>query len=1682
MIVFRRFLMVSTALLVVADTCPPNLPAAPNSPINLQTIYASEAIVQPIVAARNHPLAQEELSESIQRGDGLPVPGLQSFKRRRRLANRTRSSDSSTLSTAGPENRAIIFGMGNLSRAYLAPLLTVQNHFEAVFIDNRPNMVNEMNREKSYMVNPIGEGDIFKVENVSAVQTQDEEAIAALGPQADWIFTAVRAENIEALAPTLGRLIESRLAQGRTQPLNVIFVENLSIDQPEITALCDKVLAYNPDAEFQRYVRESVGFVSTVVDVTVPEQKEDPEHPLDIRVEGGHYDLVYDATVVRGTLPLPAGFRPTTNIVAERERKLLIHNLGHALLAYLAAVTHKTMIADAMEIPTISLIVQYGMQQSAAALAAKYPDLFNPHELSLEVSDLMSRFSNRALGDTVERVARNPIRKLSRGERLFAALENITAYRLDYEAVLLGITAAVRYAKDFLAISSEELEFVSEQLREYGYLLSDLDAHFRETWNFVLQKVSARQALELLVTHLIDNTAAWHSHPRVVLFDIDGTLVDKTGDDLETDMARNLHAVAETGVNEVIASGISEERLERDIIPALRGTGPGNHFLFYAGGGGFFATYDRDWHKTVHYRMTFRELQVGDSFRAELLTQPEFDQLTRMIQEAVGPNYTVEYRGTHFVVFMKDEDLAHQAAMTIERTLQRTGFNKQLEQRLAATLPSPWKENIRVRARMSRTGILNVLLVSKSFILNHATHYIEQQTGGIVDAAHTLIVDDSLAMHRGGSFFNGLDLARTTIRGENPLVYNVGGINPGDLLDPHVRSSVARRGPKAVMELLSELQKEIRTRHFPLSTSVAIQTGKAPETVPLPQDWPASWRQSVQAFGNGVYRINAKPTHPRNVFPNPVLSERLHRNQPFESPTRRQNDQLKTFFEDAVSIGWIEPIVIVNIKNLYPDSSEYYIDNLLRISEYYNGHLTFMLVEENPHAFRNDFPSAFSALDKAKEVLGSDFYEHPVLLEADGGRKLRGFPITLRYGYQGLIPYSNDRTYLQEGFARAGSWLLQMPDYGKNHLVMIPSDGIFNFDRVSVDGKPLSEWQDTHKLLIPLAKIPDPENVTQKVVAGRDASGVIQFVLAKPNEESLQDRQKMSPSVELWTLPFWTVWDKRALLDPFLNELRSTRMSNGESFLEFPGDLFATLIEPLYRDPNGNGRTYEGFEKDRVVMTGIARRFFGAQGSNISWPVMEAKDAFTDEGHLRILRRRARVGQSHVEHIEKDPRIHLAGMHFLTGDRIVLRGSGQITIGNNVQMKNVVIDLGENGEMTIPNGWILHDAYLGPGVRLEGESGFLSGVIGVDSKMQPAPIQNQRFPGNYAVSEILTLDHKMIPVPVPLQADEKTIESLRFGPREWTAPEVQSQTDVWRMRQVEALFSRMIDAEFSDLPAVFPMDSRAVQPTKILPYTAWVNDIADYIVRHQAPNQHFDVTIEGLQGAGKSYLAKELRKALRKLGHKHVIVYEEDWVTKPRAEREALRNLHAIQWRQHRETWHRWSKLAADDEILRNANGRVKLTELYDRAKDGQAVKTKQLNVYADTIFIHTGFYLSDTGRLDLPDDPKSRLKIYMGITQNQSLDVKRFRDQWRPRQDIEEMDEKVFRPALAEYHTLFDPASSADIVVRVHPKDRSFVEIVVPLRRLAILNHHIFGSANGNRELNSTRTNDSLRTLATSL
>lgn len=334
--------------------------------------------------------------------------------------------------------KALHFGAGNIGRGFIGKLLADSN-IEVIFADVNQRVIDLLNQQQSYPVKIVGEqAKIEQVKQVSGVNSSDENAIVELFNQVDLITTAVGPNVLKIIAQTIAKGLTARFNAGNTHPINIIACENMVRGT---SFLKEQVFNYLSQ-EKQQQAEQLVGFVDSAVDRIVPPVNAPADQPLLVTVEE-FSEWIVDQTQFKGEIPQIQGMELTDNLMAFVERKLFTLNTGHAVTAYTGKLKGYQFVRQAIEDSNIQQFVKAVMQESGAVLIKRYQ--FDPQAHAAYIEKILKRFANPYLQDDVDRVGREPLRKLSPNDRLIKPLRGTLEYNLPNQHLIQAIATALLY-------------------------------------------------------------------------------------------------------------------------------------------------------------------------------------------------------------------------------------------------------------------------------------------------------------------------------------------------------------------------------------------------------------------------------------------------------------------------------------------------------------------------------------------------------------------------------------------------------------------------------------------------------------------------------------------------------------------------------------------------------------------------------------------------------------------------------------------------------------------------------------------------------------------------------------------------------------------------------------------------------------------------------------------------------------------------------------------------------------------------------------------------------------------------------------------------------------------------------------------------------------------------------------
>lgn len=374
------------------------------------------------------------------------------------------------------KNQIVIFGAGKIGRSFIGQLFG-SSGYRIVFIDIDPVLIAGINRMGSYRVVIKGEKEEeITVPNVRAISALDKEKVIEIVSTAGILAISVGKNVLEQIIPVIAAGLVLRNTNNPDKPLDIILAENMR----SAADFVQEELIKNLPSGFP--VENLVGLVETSIGKMVPiiPQSELEKDALVVFAEP-YNTLILDAKGFKSPIPEIKGLAPKSNIKAWVDRKAFIHNLGHATAAYYGHSLHPDTVYlwEVLEDSEVLFFTRSVMLQSADILRAAYPDDFTAADLEAHIDDLIFRFRNKALRDTIFRVGMDLVRKLGADDRFMGSIHLAMRYQMPYDLILKAMSYGLSFkAKDEAGNSfSSDIKFLES-------LEKDFDSTFIEILDY----------------------------------------------------------------------------------------------------------------------------------------------------------------------------------------------------------------------------------------------------------------------------------------------------------------------------------------------------------------------------------------------------------------------------------------------------------------------------------------------------------------------------------------------------------------------------------------------------------------------------------------------------------------------------------------------------------------------------------------------------------------------------------------------------------------------------------------------------------------------------------------------------------------------------------------------------------------------------------------------------------------------------------------------------------------------------------------------------------------------------------------------------------------------------------------------------------------------------------------------
>ena len=333
-------------------------------------------------------------------------------------------------------DKIVVFGAGATGRGHVG-LLAWEAGYRIVLVDKKRELVDALRRAGEYTVRLYGTAPReITVTGFRAYHHLQREAIAEEIRDAAMVLTAVFDPNLPDVARSIALALSACRKAGRKAPLNCIACENMMDSSSTLGRHLRGLLG----GEDLAWCDEHVGFPDCMISRVVPRPEPDPL----VIIAENYNEWTARAEDFRG--PKPAGLTAlelVDNQSARLERKLFVHNGGHAVCGYVGFHRGHRYVHEAVADPVVAEHVLGALDELGEVVRQRHG--FSAESIEAYKRDLCVRGAVPQMQDAILRVVRDPIRKLSPRERLVAPAKMAAEYGLPRKWIVEGIVAGLKY-------------------------------------------------------------------------------------------------------------------------------------------------------------------------------------------------------------------------------------------------------------------------------------------------------------------------------------------------------------------------------------------------------------------------------------------------------------------------------------------------------------------------------------------------------------------------------------------------------------------------------------------------------------------------------------------------------------------------------------------------------------------------------------------------------------------------------------------------------------------------------------------------------------------------------------------------------------------------------------------------------------------------------------------------------------------------------------------------------------------------------------------------------------------------------------------------------------------------------------------------------------------------------------
>ena len=399
----------------------------------------------------------------------------------------------------------VIFGAGKIARGFIGHLLYLSD-IPFVFVEKADVLVDLINERGQYPVNILGAPEKnCTVKGIPALKFSQEEEIIDVIAHADAVFNAVGGKNLAEIVPFYTKGIERRAALAAAgqlrRPLNFITCENWKKPADILRSGIEAAIS----EEAKPWYLANVGITEAVIlrsgiDATAEQRVADPLwvnvqdywqlHVDASRLKGITEDdiaacnarLSEEPALTRGAIADPSGpdlmrikgLHLLDSFDGFLERKFYTYNAANGTVSFMGALLGYEILSDAARDPFILENLDGVYRETSQALCKKYGFEWDDQWAFTRTS--LKKLQDVTIVDTIERNARDPIRKLGPEDRLVGSASMVYSYGILPEHLCTSIACAIFYHPPGKDVQDDSADELARLRREEGvdYILEHI--------------------------------------------------------------------------------------------------------------------------------------------------------------------------------------------------------------------------------------------------------------------------------------------------------------------------------------------------------------------------------------------------------------------------------------------------------------------------------------------------------------------------------------------------------------------------------------------------------------------------------------------------------------------------------------------------------------------------------------------------------------------------------------------------------------------------------------------------------------------------------------------------------------------------------------------------------------------------------------------------------------------------------------------------------------------------------------------------------------------------------------------------------------------------------------------------------------------------------------------------------